>query len=161
MTVAALVGGVVAGVVAIGTWALLASCRRRWRNHRHFGRLSGRYRITKKVVKEPPVETASIRVKGSVLMVEYEALPNRDGSVTGEIAMMELFPRSGEGHYSDTRDGKQLWGFWELQVKDDDTLLVHTSYANHKTLALTVEGFVWTRVPWGDKRSVDSPGTDE
>ena len=66
--------------------------------------------------------------------------------VTGEIAMNEQLIRSGEGQYLDVTDERKLWGFWGVQLKDDDTILVHTSYANAKTHTLVVSGYVWERV---------------
>jgi hypothetical protein len=150
MTAGALVGGVVAGVAAIGTWALLAFGWRRWRNHAHFGRLRGQYQITRKLTDQPLPERAFIEANGNVLTVEYKGLPN-GRIVVGEIAMAERFPRSGEGHYSDTSSDRRLWGFWKLQVKDADTLLVHATYANHETYKLVTSGYIWSRIPASDR----------
>lgn len=42
--------------------------------------------------------------------------------------------------------GKRLWGFWEVQVKDADTILVHTTYAHPTTEAAVAQGYVWERI---------------
>jgi hypothetical protein len=39
---------------------------------------------------------------------------------------------------------EQLWGFWDVQEKDADTILVHTTYAS-KDDRLVLQGYVWTR----------------
>src|SRR5664280_1057423 len=120
MTWGALLGGLIAGIAAIGIWAAVAYGRRWWRNRR----LSGLYEIKRKLADQPLNERASVKVAGSVLAVEYEGL--KDGrSVVGKFAMDERLPQGGEGYYSDTRPEQQLWGFWKLQIKDRDTLLVH------------------------------------
>ena len=59
--------------------------------------------------------------------------------------MNRHLPNRGEGHYDDVKDYEQLWGFWDVQIKDDDTLLVHTTYAStHDTLVS--QGYVWRRI---------------
>ena len=95
---------------------------------------------------QPEPETVSITVKGNLLSVEFENLS--DGElVTGQIAMNEQLPQSGEGLYWHVKDRAQLWGFWDIQVKDKNTILVHTTYTNHKTHTAVVSGFVWSRIP--------------
>ena len=140
-----LVTGVVAGVVAALIWTGIEWWRRRQRNSVHFGHLGGVFRITKKLAEQPEPETASIKIVGNVLEVDYEGMPEGD-SVHGEIEMSEIFPRSGRGHYLHVWEGKPLWGVWELQVKDDDTLLLRATYPNHKTLEETTHGYVLTRI---------------
>ena|GEM_PF-5648686 len=135
----------IAGLAAIVIWELGKAASRRWRNHRHFGSLNGRYRITRKLADPSHFWIASIKVKGTVLNVEYEGLPNSD-SIVGRIAMSEQFPHSGKGHYQHQKNGLRLWGFWELQVGASDTLLVHTTYADPKTNLLVTQGFIWSHL---------------
>jgi hypothetical protein len=142
MTVGALLGGTIAGVAGIVLWELFRSVRRRWRNRR----LIGLYEITRKQTDQPLDERASIKASGSVLTVEHIGLEEDGRSVVGRIAIDERLPQRAEGYYSDTSPTRQLWGFWKLQVKDVDTLLVHTSYANPKTHELVTSGFVWSRI---------------
>jgi hypothetical protein len=115
---------------------------RRCCNHRKFGQLRGRYRIKPKFAEESLSETASIEVHNNVLSVEFKGIPNE--SVIGKIAMNEVFPSSGEGHYEHIKDGRPLWGFWKLQVGNSNTLLVHHMYADHNTLV--TQGFIWDRI---------------
>jgi len=63
-----------------------------------------------------------VTARGNVLDVRYENLPGED-SCSGEIVMNRQ--RRGAGHYSRLKAGEDLWGFWDLQVRDARTLLVH------------------------------------
>ena len=138
--------GVVAGVVATIIWALGAWIYRERRLRREFHPLTGTYRSTRKLTDQSEPETVSIRVSRNILLVEFEGIPDGD-SVTGEIAMNEQLPRSGRGQYFHVKDGAQLWGFWDIQVKDANTILVHRTYANPKNHTAVVSGFVWSRIP--------------
>jgi hypothetical protein len=141
-----LLAGVVAGFVAAIIWTLVVWIYRWWRRKQDFGRLSGRYRITRKLAEEPEPQTVCISVSRNLLSVEFENL-SHGGSASGEIAMNEQLPRSGEGHYSQVmEDGKLLWGFWNVEVKDNDAILVHQTYANPTTFGTVVVGEAWSRI---------------
>lgn len=59
--------------------------------------------------------------------------------------MNRQLPTSGEGHYDHFEDDEQLWDFWNVQIKDDHTILVHTMYAStHDTPVL--QGYIWSRI---------------
>lgn len=138
--------GIIAGVVAALIWALIEAGRRAWRNHKHFARLAGRYSIRPKLDLQSDLGNARfvrIRVSGTILQVRFEGMPEGD-SVEGEIAMSELFPRSGEGHYQHSKAGNPLWGFWKLQVKCPRILLVHHMYVR-RDASLITQGFLWER----------------
>jgi hypothetical protein len=137
--------GVVAGVLATVIWVVGVWLYRRHRFKHDFGSLNGRYRSTRKLGDQPEPETVSISVEENLLAVVFEGLPDGE-SVSGQIAMNAQLPRSGEGNYWHIKAGEQLWGFWEIQVKDADTILVHRTYASHKTHQAVVSGFVWSRV---------------
>jgi hypothetical protein len=137
-----LVSGVLAGVVAALIWALLVALYRANRLKREFGPLSGTYRVTRKLSDQPEPETVSISVKRNVLTVQSQG----GDLYSGEIAMSEQFLASGKGQYHQAKDGAQLWGFWDVQRKDEDTILVHTTYANPQSHAAVVSGFVWKRI---------------
>jgi hypothetical protein len=138
--------GVLAGVVASAIWWALAWSDRRRRLRRDFGHLAGKYRVTRKLSDLPEPGTVLITVSGNTLRAhQFEGLPDGD-SITGEISMNEHLPNTGRGHYAHVKGGKRLWGFWDIQVDDGDTLLVHTTYANYKTHVAVVSGFVWERL---------------
>lgn len=150
-----LIVGAVAGVIAAFLWALIEWCRRRWRNHENFGGLGGCFQIRQKQTEQLEPEIARIRVQNNILTIEFEDLPDGD-SVLGRIEMNESFRWSGAGHYSHRFKGKLLSGHWDLQVFDDDTLVVHTTYASHKTSELVAHTYVWTRIQeavWRPRRS--------
>lgn len=104
--------GLVAGVVAAAIWAMIEAIRRWRRNRDSFGRLAGRYRIRPKLTKQSDLgtgNTAVLTVSGSILKVEFQGVAAGD-SISGEIAMSEHFPRSGEGHYQHAKASQQFWG---------------------------------------------------
>lgn len=146
--VLALVTGVVAGVVAAAIWAVCDDRRRQQRNRKNFDPIAGRYSIAPKLATQSDLgsgKTAIVTVARNVLNITFQGLPGGD-LITGEIAMSEEFPRSGEGHYRHLKGGQQLWGFWKLQVQDVSTLLVHHEYARHDARLIT-QGFLWKRQP--------------
>ena len=118
--------------------------QRRRRLKHSFGPLAGTYQSARKLTNEPERGTVSITVKGNILGVRFGNLAEGE-SVTGEIAMNEQLPRSGRGHYWHLEGGLQMWGFWDVQAVDADTLLVHTTYANHLQPVAVVSGYVWSR----------------
>src|SRR4051812_39994987 len=123
MTWADVWGGVVAG--------LIATVRQK------FGRYAGCYLIAGREELAPRPERVAIEVKGNVLAIEFENPPPGD-SVSGRIVMDEQL--RGEGHYSHVKGGVQLWGFWDIQVRDKRTLLVHTTFSRSGTDTLVLEG---------------------
>ena len=147
MSWADLLTGVVAGLVATVVWTLLTWDQRRRRLKRDFAPLEGTYSVTRKLAADQEPETVVIEVEKSTLVVRFTGLSAGE-TVTGEIAMNEQLPRSGKGHYWHVRGEAQMWGFWALQVKDVNTLLVHTTYASHKQPVPVVSGFVWSRIGW-------------
>jgi hypothetical protein len=136
---------VVTGVVAAGVWAALALALRWWLRKRHFGPLAGTYTVTRKLGQTPEPDVVVIRVSGNVLEVEALCVPNAE-SVTGQIVMNEQLWRSGRGHYDHLKtNGDQLFGFWDVQVKDADTLLIHTTFVDQANHRAVVTGYVWRR----------------
>src|SRR5262249_5302485 len=89
---------------------------------------------------EPHSETAVITVCDNVLEVRLAGLPDGD-SCEGQILMNEQL--RGAGHYWHMKGGKELWGFWDVQVRDPETILVHTTFVKAETLSVVVEGFRW------------------
>src|SRR3954451_18738552 len=142
MTWADVWGGVVAGLIATAIWVFVDRSRRFIRVRRKFGRYAGCYLIAGKEELTPRPERVAIEVKGNVLAIEFENLPPGD-SVSGRIVMDELL--RGEGHYRHVKGGVQLWGFWDIQVRDKRTLLVHTTFSRSGTDTLVLEGFRWER----------------
>jgi hypothetical protein len=144
-----LLTGVVAGVVAAIIWALLVLAYRWWRRQQNFKHLAGTYRVTRKSTGEPQPETVSISVRGNVLGVEYEGLVASDGvasAASGEIVMNEQLPSSGRGHYWQDTPGKARgWGFYDAQLVDDGTILVHQTFSDTSERAVLV-GYEWTPV---------------
>jgi hypothetical protein len=59
--------------------------------------------------------------------------------------MSDEFGKSGRGHYY-RHDTPHAFGFWEVQVVDARTILVHETYAHPRVRVANVTGFVWTRV---------------
>jgi hypothetical protein len=43
-------------------------------------------------------------------------------------------------------DQKQLWGFWNIQVKDTDTILAHQTWAKPARQTTVVLSEVWSRI---------------
>jgi hypothetical protein len=136
--------GVVAGVIATGLWAAIVEHRRRKGWERRVGPMAGEYRITRKLSSEPEPETLVVTVDKNVLTVEARgaAWPYR-----GEIVMGAQLPGRGAGHYRQRlEDGSLLWGAWEIQQLDADTVVEDRTYASHSKHEAVVSGFVWERV---------------
>lgn len=138
-----LAGGVLAGVIATAVWALGLWWVEAHRFERAFARLSGHHEVRRKQSSSLEPYTVVVTAKGSVLDVRYDGW--RDGSCEGEIVMNR--ERRGAGHYSSVKKGKQLWGFWDVQVTDAGTVLVHEIYAKEETKTQIVSGYRWTRLP--------------
>jgi hypothetical protein len=139
----ALLAGAVAALIATGLVEANATRRRRRRMKTTFGHLAGANSVRRKLDDVLLPERAMIAVNDNILVVTY--FDDHDRAVVkGEIEMNEQFARSGRGHYHDYRlDPEPLWGFWEIQVTPQGEILQHTIYANPKTQAETVQGFVW------------------
>jgi hypothetical protein len=130
--------GLVSGLVAAIVFELARSGYKRLRIRRALSGREGMYRIRPKLSKEPWPNPLSIRVRGKVLVVTSEA-----DSYHGEIVMNDELITSGRGHYSQSFEGDQLWGFWDVQLGDARTILVHRHYADYKTREEVVSGLVW------------------
>lgn len=85
-----------------------------------------------------------IAVQGTVLRIHFEDL-DEDEAIVGAIEMNEHLPSSGRGHYSHDEGTKRMWGFWDIQLYDEDTILVHTTYSHYRDHFAVVSGFVWKR----------------
>ena len=100
--------------------------------------------MTRKSTGESQQETVSITVHGNVLRVEYDGLDD-ESIASGEIAMNEQLPSSGRGHYRQDTPGRQRgWGFYDVQVIDDGTILVHSTFSDTSERAV-LTGWEWTR----------------
>lgn len=134
---------VLTGVVAAAAWAALVYFHREWRRSRDFGPLAGIYTVTRKLGAKPEEEITVIRVRGNVLEMEQHNVPDAR-SVRGEIVMSEQLRGSGRGHYEHVKlNGDRLFGFWDVQLTDDDAILVHTTFS--KADAAVFRGYVWSR----------------
>ena len=134
------------GLVAAAAWAVLTYAIERLRVESTFRKYAGVYIETRKfpIPGQYHREMLRITVRQNVLRVVFVESPGR--SIQGEIVMNRQLSTSGEGQYDDVKEQEQLWGFWDVQVKDKNTLLVHTSYAStHDTQAL--QGYIWRRLP--------------
>lgn len=136
------------GLVSTAVWAVGALVIRRRRNRRDFGLLAGRFRERAKYAETAAdgARELTIEVSGNVLTVRFTLLPLGQNFLEGEIAMSEGFRRSGSGHYYHDKGGPELWGFWTLTVRDKNTLMLHSEYAN-KSKQIIAEGKVWERIP--------------
>jgi hypothetical protein len=132
------------GLVAAAAWASFLYLIDHFRVKSTFGKYEGDYIETRKfpIAGRDHRERLTITVRRNVLRVDFEERPGR--SIHGEIVMNRQLPTSGEGQYDDVKDEKQLWGFWHVQVKDDDTILVHTTYASMQD-TLVLQGYIWSR----------------
>ena len=64
----------------------------------------------------------------------------------GDVAMNEQSPRSGHGEYvQELRDDRILFGTWDVQVMNRDTLLVHTTYSSVRDSREVLSAFLWER----------------
>lgn len=135
---------VVGGLVSTGAWVYVAQLRRDRRLKDVFGPLGGVYSITEKLKDAPRItDSITITVTRNVLHVAYSMA---GGDAVGQIVMDERLPTSGRGLYWHDKNGKLLWGFWDVQTKADEPwLLVHTTFAKAETKALVAEGFIWKR----------------
>lgn len=116
---------------------------------RLFGHLSGTYNVRMKAATEPEPETVSItKVAGNILTVVMEDL-GKGWIAEAEIAMNEHYPRSGHGEYVHTlRNGNVLFGSWDIQLMDADTILVHTTYSSLRSLSQEVIPYCGSAPPW-------------
>jgi hypothetical protein len=99
--------------------------------------------VRAKLTSEPEPETLSISVKRNLLRVQSEGTKYPYG---GEIVMNEQFIQSGRGQYTQAYDDDTLWGFWDVQLKDADTILVHTTYVDARRNAEVVPAALWERI---------------
>jgi hypothetical protein len=133
------------GIGAAVIWALFAGYSAGGSVVRNFAPLAGPYSVRRKLSAAPEPETLTITVRGNVLEVVALNVPGAQ-SVGGEIQMSDQLPRSGKGHYEHVElDGTQLWGFWDVQVKDAKTILVHTTFVDQPNHRAVVTGDLWTR----------------
>jgi hypothetical protein len=139
VTGADLLTGVVAGVVAAAVWAFLALLNRQ-RRFRRLKRWNGAYRIFEKSKNRAEPETLSIRTTGNLLEVRFANMPDGQ-SVEGQIVMDEQTLKGGKGQYEHTTSKEQAWGFWEVQLKEPDMILVHTTFTTRA--GPVVRGYVW------------------
>jgi signal transduction histidine kinase len=116
------------GTVAAAIWSLLVWTYFRQRNRRQFEGLAGTYRMRRKSEDESAVGSlVTIKVRDRVLSLTSDENLTL-GPLVGEVLMSQEIPNHGTGFYNHTAGIG--WGFWELQVKDKDTLLVHTQWTN-------------------------------
>jgi hypothetical protein len=144
--------GIGAGVIAAGIWASWQSVRIRWRRRWLVG-LEGIYQARWKLTDKILPGTISITVSGNVLELtssdDFGAGYVRGGGApfTGWIVMSDEPRGSGRGHYEQTlKDDEIVWGFFEIQVREDGSMLVHRTYAHPVKKAAIVSGFVWSRI---------------
>ena len=134
---------ILTGVVAAAVWAAIVYSTGSGNAVLEFSPLADTYTVIRKLGDKPEPETTVIRVRGNVLEVEPHNVPDAK-SVRGEIVMSEQLRRSGRGQYDHVKtNGDQLFGFWDVQLKDDDTILVHTTFAKDDAAVFT--GYVWSR----------------
>ena len=79
--------------------------------------MDGEYEVFEKLASRSEPETASIRASANLLEVEFANL-QPGHSVKGQIVM------NGQ-----TTPAVQAWGFWDVQLKAPDTVLVYTTFA--------------------------------
>lgn len=135
---------ILTGIVAAGVWALVAALWRRRRISKDVAPLRGRYTSTRKLATDPEDEAIFIGVRENVLDVVFEQQPE-GVSIEGTITMDEQNLSRGSGSYSHVVDGRDYWGFWDVHVKDDNTLLVHTSFVEATNGLLRTTANVWRR----------------
>ncbi len=135
---------IVTGLLASGAWALGRAGIYRccvWRRYRNVG---GTYREERKFpLATPETNYLTIKRNKDVLVVDFDELPGR--SIHGRIVMNRHLASSGEGHYDHLQDKQQLWGFWNVQLNEDGSFLVHTTYASDED-TLVLQGYIWTPV---------------
>jgi hypothetical protein len=136
---------VVTGVVAAAFWAFGAYAIQRLRLWLTFRQYAGSYLERRKFPTDPMAERNHLRieVRRNILAVRFER-QHQGRTITGDIVMNPQFPRSGRGQYDDHTDARQLWGFWDVQIKDATTILVHTTYASPEDTAV-MQGYIWER----------------
>ena len=110
--------------------------------------LKGDFQSTRKLNPEIVCEQMTIDVDGNRLAVKSDDWSG--GAYEATIVMSDELPGSGRRHYRHRHevDGtpEWLWGFVELQVMTDDTLLIHHTYAHYKEFRAVVSGFMWERL---------------
>jgi hypothetical protein len=137
-----------AGLAAAVAWAVMVEAFHRGRQRKNYKHLGGAYESTRKfpsAISMP--EHLEIVAKANRLTVRRLDAPEGDWT-QGKIAMNERLHDSGQGHYANLKCGEQLFGFWDVQVLDDDTLLVHTTYANADD-GMVMQGYIWRRISHG------------
>jgi hypothetical protein len=133
-------GGVLVGLAAIAVWAFGVWGVEAYKFKRAFGPLAGDYEVRRKQSSALEPYKVALTVSRNVLGVRYVGWP--DGSCEGEIVMSRV--RRGAGHYSSLKGGDELWGFWDVQMAGDGTVLVHETYAKEETKTQVVSGYRWT-----------------
>ena len=85
----------------------------------------------------------SVKVKGNVLGVSGR---NAEGvTFTGQIILSDELRGSGRGHYY-RDENRHAYGFHEVQVVDNNTILVHETFAHPRDRRAVVSGYVWERI---------------
>lgn len=135
---------IIGGVVAAFLWTLIVlifwAARRRW----SYSRLKGDYEARFKGSDEVQW-TLKIRVMGRGNRLNVSGRNEAGATFRGDIVMSDELADSGRGHYY-RDDAPDAFGFWEVQVVDARTILVHETFADPRNRVAVVTGYMWSRI---------------
>jgi hypothetical protein len=138
----------VAGIAGAFVWAILALGWRALRLWTELRPSVGRYDVYEKGTEELRREKVEIvKVRGNVLHVRMTCLGNDGrGVAQTRIEMNERALHSGRGLYEHVHpDNHTAFGWWDVQIRDADTIYVYTTFARSGNRAFEVEGAIWRR----------------
>ena len=137
--------GVVGGLIATAAWTAIVvvawRVRRWWRYHNLSGDFEARMKATDWIDWK-----IRIKVRGNRLEVNAVDPHDRTRTFRGEIAMSDDVARSGRGYYV-RNDESDAYGFYDIRVTDDDTILVIETWpkSDDGERRPVVSGYLWER----------------
>jgi len=149
---------VVAGLVGAVVWEYLVRERRAQRLRRALEPSIGSYRVfTKETGNEKDERVFITGVRENLLAVTMTRLgDDHFGFAQTDIEIDERFLRSGRGLYEHQHPYQRhptAFGWWDIQIKNADTIYVHTTYATRlvtpngreSVATLDVQATIWKR----------------
>jgi hypothetical protein len=142
----AVLAGVVGGLVATLLWVALGNqlwlMGVRWWHYRGLaGKFQARLRSTKEIHW-----LLEITRDGNRLLVTGKKPETGLEWFKGEIVMSNEITKRGRGSYAQIAD-PDAFGFWEVQVRDNDLLRVLETWPEPRTeRRVVVDGYLWERI---------------
>jgi hypothetical protein len=137
-------GAVLAGVVATVVYAFGVELWRRCRYRRKLAPYAGRFQARWKYQNKTEPGTLALEIEGNRLVVTVSDIGD---PYDGKIVIDERYLDGGRGRYRQVKGDEVLWGLWDVQLLDRNTILVDRTYTHYTKMEPVVTAFVWERLP--------------